>query len=523
MNDVLNLKAHLHPQFGQAFERYALLLASQAPARVGIFLEDRFEFAGALFAALQAGCEVVLPADVLPQTVAAVAPLVDVWIGPVLVSPASQRSSAIDKPRVIIFTSGSTGTPIPVPKSLAQLEREIETLEHLFGAELAGSSFYSSVSHQHIYGLLFSVLWPALVGHALTQHNLRFPEQFEKSLQPTPSVLVSSPAILKRLSHCDRLSAPVKAVFSSGGPLSRAAAQQCELMLGVTPVEIYGSTETGGIAYRKNSAQPWRPFPNMQTRVSASGHLEVQGPHLPDSEWVTTADLARIEGTSFTLLGRSDRIAKIEEKRVSLGTVELAALRSDLVTAVRALEVEHQGRGSLGLVAALSPRALSLSRQEIARELKAKMAESVEPVAVPKWVRLVAKMPVNAQGKTTDGLLNPLFDLEWPRIEIVKQDKTFAELKVFVTSNLRVLHGHFSGIPVVPGVAQVDWAIHFARLVFSDLSANCRRLDVIKFQMLLRPPREPTLFLELNPLTKCVTFKLRFEDHRFSSGKLVFS
>src|SRR5690606_27170940 len=117
--------------------------------------------------------------------------------------------------------------------------------------------FVSTVSHQHIYGLLFTVLWPTLTGRAVTPQRLEYPEELERDLAAHDSVLISSPAHLKRLFGGRRWATQARAIFSSGGPLGADASKLAAEVTGLAPIEVFGSSETGGIAWRQGSTSPW--------------------------------------------------------------------------------------------------------------------------------------------------------------------------------------------------------------------------------------------------------------------------
>src|SRR5262249_56876579 len=78
---------------------------------------------------------------------------------------------------LVLFTSGSTGAPQAIPKKLFQLSREVATLEAQFGQLLGSSEIIATVSHQHLYGLLFNVLWPLTAGRAIHAREYYFPQQ----------------------------------------------------------------------------------------------------------------------------------------------------------------------------------------------------------------------------------------------------------------------------------------------------------------------------------------------------------
>ena len=56
---------------------------------------------------------------------------------------------------LVLYTSGRTGVAQAITKKLGQLAREVATLERQFGQIAATAEILSTVSHQHIYGLLF--------------------------------------------------------------------------------------------------------------------------------------------------------------------------------------------------------------------------------------------------------------------------------------------------------------------------------------------------------------------------------
>ena len=64
-------------------------------------------------------------------------------------------------PFVEFRTSGTTGEGQPVVKALRHLEDEIAALDERLGPALEGDTrIFATASHQHIYGLLFRLLWP---------------------------------------------------------------------------------------------------------------------------------------------------------------------------------------------------------------------------------------------------------------------------------------------------------------------------------------------------------------------------
>jgi acyl-coenzyme A synthetase/AMP-(fatty) acid ligase len=315
------------------------------------------------------------------------------------------------------MTSGSTGTPVVFPKQLGQLEREVAGLESVFGERLGKVRLLGTVSHQHIYGLLFRVLWPLSAGRLFESAQLFFAEEIVAHAERASGVvLVSSPAHLKRLPESLPAARRLfRAVFSSGGPLDFAAAEACRERFGCFPLEIFGSSETGGIAYRERArdAVPWTSLPGVEVAVDGQGLLRVRSPHLVDDEWLTTSDRAKVlDGGSFELLGRSDRIVKMGEKRVSLSAVEACLTASEWVQEARVVVLGGE-REELGAVVVPSAAGRELLARDgklgLNRQLKAVVAPRVEAVGLPRRFRYVERLPENSQGKVLEAELQALF------------------------------------------------------------------------------------------------------------------
>lgn len=328
----------------------------------------------------------------------------------------------VSKLFVQICTSGSTGEPKQIRKSLATLEDEIQSLDALWGDVVNDRVFISTVSHQHIYGLLFRVLWPLLSGRLFVNENVEYPEQIESlSKRFDGMVLVSSPAYLKRMADvldevCVRQH--ISMIFSSGGPLALDTSVLYSNQFGVTPTEVLGSTETGGIAYRQQQAGRdvlWRRFAEVEIRKQdKTGALAVYSPFCFTRDWYEMGDAVDIVDEShFKLLGRLDRIVKLEEKRISLDRMESILGQHSLVDQVKIIVLEGY-RTILGAVCILTDegreRLGQLERREFSNQLRDYLAAYFDRVTLPRKWRYLADFPYNTQGKITQSDLARLFD-----------------------------------------------------------------------------------------------------------------
>lgn len=528
-----------HEALRQQALRLAGGLRSRNITRLALHLEDAGELAIALLGAWRAGVTVLLPADLQPATRQRLADQADLWLtdqagDSVLAELLGEALPAapldLDQCRLLLCTSGSSGEPKLIEKRLRQLANEVEVLEDQWGAELGQACIIGSVAAQHIYGLLFRVLWPLCAGRPLLRRTLPFPEDIQlASREHADFCLVASPALLKRMG--DNLDWPalsrVRRVFSSGGPLPAEAAQQLQQRLDQAPTEIYGSSETGGIAWRQGGSL-WQPFVGVELSQDEQGALRIASPCLPPGHVEQTADAARIQADGrFELLGRLDRIVKLEEKRISLPMLESALSEHPFVSEAR-LSVIEDNRAFLAALVALSDAGLhalrNQGRRALTQALRKHLAQYCESLALPRRWRLVRQMPCNAQGKLPQAQLEAL--LRTPRCltperlgERQEDDQWHLELGVPV--DLAHFSGHFPQTPVLPGVVQIDWAISLARQLIENLPPRFQGMEVLKFQQLARPGDRLQLTLRFDAQRSKLHFSYRNGDAPCSSGRIL--
>ncbi|RXZ36909.1 AMP-binding protein [Oxalobacteraceae bacterium CAVE-383] len=571
------------------------LLTDRPGCRFALFLEDSLEFGAALYGAWLAGKTIYLPGDALPATCAALSMTVDGFLGdfepvwsplsplsplPSLSSPPALEAAALPPPAfrlpadfegLVVYTSGSSGQAQAIPKRLSQLAAEVTTLERLFGARLGEADVLATVSHQHIYGLLFKVLWPLAAQRIVHAGSAVFLEELLPWMQSRPCALVSSPAHLTRFPDSAALPAAtdaphLRAVFSSGGPLPAAAAEAAAALFGSAPIEIYGSSETGGIAWR-SGAERWSAMPGVQWRLGSehenendsgghadidggaagTGVLEVRSAHLRDTQWLRMADRAAAIGDAdslgnaphFILLGRTDRIVKLAEKRISLDAIERRLGASPLVATVRVmLHTPAPGAKSMraGIAAFIVLSASGRAELEAAgkpalnRQLKIALAGAVPAIALPRRWRYLDALPQNAQGKTTQAellaLLAPPHPPPPPRpilpgISLLRQDVYNVLLALRIDADLLYFDGHFDGTPVLPGVAQLNWAITLGRRYFR-LPPVFAAVHALKFQQIIAPGSSIMLELQHEPSKGALHFRLYSDAGPHASGRIVF-
>lgn len=426
------------------------------------------------------------------------------------------------------YTSGSTGEPKRIERTLAQLLREVQGLDQTFAlAEL--SIALATVSHQHIYGLLFKVLWPLATGRSFYSPQLGFPEdvvimQQRFAAHNMSNYVISSPALLKRwnkdivLKTCD-------VVFSSGGKLESGIRPH----LNEAITEILGSSETGGIAYRHQDHAAWQAFADVEIQIEQE-HLQVKTTHAYTNQWIATGDLAKwqqLDNTTqgFELLGRADRLIKLEEKRLSLDAIEQSIQSQPEVQQCHALIVEHEQRQLLACIVVLKADAREslkqLGKHQFVSQLKHQLSHGLERIAIPRLWRFLTDIPHNSQSKLDKHYLKSLFQ---PMLYPVVLHRISLETEhcwtLEFSPELECFKGHFPTQPIYPGVGQVGFVEAFAKQIWADLDW-CSGYEQLKFQHVIPP--YSVITMKLIRKQHKISFELRQQDQTMASGRLLFA
>lgn len=98
-----------------------------------------------------------------------------------------------------------------------------------------------------------------------------------------------------------------------------------------------------------------------------------------------------------------------------------------------------------------------------------------------------------------------------------------AEIVMHLDPSLFWFKGHFAVQPLLPGVAQINWVMHYATtLLIPDW--RFQRIQSVKFQSPLLPENTVTLTLDWQEDRQILTFRYQRhvgdERHTASSGKV---
>ncbi|MFM0626050.1 AMP-binding protein [Paraburkholderia xenovorans] len=551
------------------------LVQTQAAQRYALCIDDPFDFACALFALFACGKEPVIPANSTPGYLADLADAYEVVLTDADLPPfapaaganvginaganvdadvnagtddnagaetnvkaasahTSDAAYAIDpQTPLTLYTSGTSGRPKPIRKTLAQFNAEVQTLEKQWGALVGDATMLASVPHHHIYGLLFRVLWPLAAGRAFDRAVSIEPLHLQAQIDRYgAAVIVSTPAQLSRWpalpGFADLTPAP-RAFFSSGGPLALEAAQEYAAAYGAAPLEIYGSTETGGIAWRRqDQTDAWQPVSGIEVRCDEDGALNVRSPHLDHAGWHRTDDKIAFDGEGrFRLQGRLDRVLKLDGKRVSLPELEARLALHPHVAQAALVPLEGASRERVGAVVALTEAGGAALRDEgrvaLAKVLRRHLAEYFDVVVLPRHWRFRVTLPFDARGKLPVAAVAAAFEPRVEGMEVLSEarggDTLHYELRVPPT--LVHFAGHFPGLPILPGVVQVDWAMRLAAEHVPAVRAVAS-IDRLKFMAPVSPGAVLKLTLALDAARRRVQFAYRVNGRDCASGVIVY-
>ncbi len=518
---------------------------------IALYHEDALEFTTALLALWRLGKTAAIAGNNLPLTCRQLDKITTCLAGDfgkyTTITPPHEPLSAAhigagnanasntaNTTALIVFTSGSSGEPEAIYKSFEQLDNELSTLSQ-FSPPLSNHLITGTVSHQHMYGLIFRLLLPLVNGQAFTCHSYAHLEDLIRDAKAlAPFNLISSPVHLSRLPEqldWNTIKASIRSIISAGAVLPDSAANTSKKLFGIAPIEIYGSSETGAVAFRTtDTTEDWHALPGINIRQQAgSDVLEVQSPFLAQRDWFSCADRCQIKANNqFQLNGRIDKIIKLAGKRIAINHIENTLKSSPLISDLRIAQLPERG-DRLGAAVILTAEGNGLLIDQGRRHLNKHLAEilqdNTERVAIPRYWRYCERLPYNNQGKTTQADIQNLFNkstqTDLPIVNREYNDLLSRTLSLYIPDNISYFEGHFQGQPVLPGVVQTHWAIHYGREYFG-IGGEFQRLESIKFQRVITPGLHITLSLNYQPEKMKLTFSYSHQETILSSGRIQF-
>jgi acyl-coenzyme A synthetase/AMP-(fatty) acid ligase len=306
----------------------------------------------------------------------------------------------------IFFTSGTTGEPTGAIKSKKNLEKELEVLSKLFASEKF-ERVIVTVPLIHIYGFLAGVLLPRALGAEVVLKEEFLPHELIELSEGKKTLCITNPVFLKVLNKLQIEGKHSHMSFlSSTGKLDVQTAKELPKKLDCNIYQLFGSTETGGIAYKVNDQELWQPLQQV-TVAQEEQCLSIDSPFLSkyiiESELkelkhpFVTSDLIELQEGKFRLLGRKSEIIKISGKRISLLEVEQLLEESSFIEEALVkldynVESHKDEQLNIVVVSALELKALK-------KEIKTILQNNYKKINIRSHVKVVEEILKNHMGK----------------------------------------------------------------------------------------------------------------------------
>lgn len=535
----------------------ALLMKAQTLAvhwqdctRVAVLTQNADDLLIAILAASLAKADILLPPSTAPDMLAYCDGQCDAWLSDLplsfqkphhigrisewditAIALSDKHRCASDKKVVAsdchpinihLMSSGSTGEPKIFTHALPELCGEVLGFAHLMTTD----TVRSSVSLQHRFGLTCHFLYPVMYGVAYQATAAELPDNHLCARDGGMVQWVTSPTFLQSLAAHPNLSdwrGQVSAILTAGGKLNETLRAQIENTLAVTITDIYGSSETGVMAARRD--EDCFHWLSVVSATVGNPETHVALPWMAHP--VLLGDRLAVQAKGgFVIQGRLDNIIKIAEKRIDLDVLN-HQLQQDMAIADSHL-CQIPERTHLFAWIALTEEGIQELREKgrkaLAQRLAAQLAQSHPKVAVPRQWRFTTKLPRNSQSKlpkaaVEKAMREPPLTPHWYHVE---QDAEQLTAKGIVPVDLQYLRGHFDHFGIVPGVVEVKWVCEIASEWLGH-PLSPQTIENLKFQKMLRPNDPITITLTYNASRDKILFTCTNAQGICASGRIVLA
>ena len=304
----------------------------------------------------------------------------------------------------VYFTSGSTGESTAALKTKENIQSEIKALSLLF-KKYNIKRVIVTVPFIHIYGSLAGLFYPyfndidiILKEHFLPNDLLDICDDY--------SLVVTTPLYIKALNKMSARKDLSKSLFlSSTAPLDPKEATKFNEKFSCPIMQLFGSTETGGIAYKFNDEVLWTALDNVTIQTNEKNELKVKSPFVSKyiyenefkdtKEEIQTFDFIEKDGNKFKLIGRSSQILKIAGKRYS--TIQIENILEEQEHINKALVYVKNDKDSLrGEILDIT---LETQENFKVKEIKRILQNNLSNLKFSMDLKCIDKIPISSVGK----------------------------------------------------------------------------------------------------------------------------
>ena len=322
------------------------------------------------------------------------------------------RLSRTDDVAICAFTSGTTGEPKMAPLRHGDVQASIRGVMAAWRWRRRDVVVHAlPMHHQHGLGALHASVLAGSSLHCLSRFD---PERLiDEAKQRSASVVLAVPAMWERIvsTHSAVRAPALRLAISGSAPMPAALFDRVHDVLGMPPLERYGTTESGlnlsnlhdgtrrpgGVGF---------PLPGVEIAIDeTTGELSVRGPQvfagyagrppLGAGDWFATGDLAEVDEAdgAVTITGRAKDIIITGGMNVHPREVEEALAGHPAVDAVAVAGVPSRRWGEE--VTAFVVSAGGFEEDELRRWAR----RSLSAYKVPKRFHPIADLPRNHMGK----------------------------------------------------------------------------------------------------------------------------
>lgn len=311
-----------------------------------------------------------------------------------LVAEARKRGTQ----NLTFYTSGSTGQPKPCPQDWQSLVTEAEYFCQVFSQDLQQpiQRILALSPCQHIYGFLFSALLPNLLQVPVIRGTRAFSLVQGRHLQ-AGDLVIGFPFVWKQISRSQQAFPAGVVGITSTGSCEPQIIQQLQQQGLSHLVEIYGSSETGGLGWRKQTDQPFQLLPRWQP-------IEDQGAALlnlaSQQQQPLNDHLVWQDKCHFYPAGRLDQAVQVAGINVFPTRIaeQLHQLPQVKEVVVRLMSPEEGER----LKAFVVPADPQQSTAELRQQLQDWCQHHLKTVERPQAFTFGSQIPRNSLGKNSD-------------------------------------------------------------------------------------------------------------------------
>lgn len=315
-----------------------------------------------------------------------------------------------------VFTSGTTKKPECNVKTWKMLRGGAAITDQILrelDVDPSSLALIGSTPHRHMFGLEATIFATLGFGHCTFQDTVFFPADLEAAVAASRElgfsslVLVTSPAHLRFLEPAILATPEICCVLSATAHLPRALAKRLEDRGDIKVMEIYGSTETGSLAFRRTAHDDiWTPAAGFSLTPDGASDCLAVAPHLPEPVPLSDEVDIRPDGR-FNLLGRTGDMVSIHGKRNRVSALNSILVEAPGISDGIFLHSKREDSDLLAIAAVPEPDC-TLSSNEIKAAIRKHLLRYVEPAFVPKKILILEAIPRTPTGKVQNEKIGEL-------------------------------------------------------------------------------------------------------------------